>query len=72
MNHLAMVIRKQSDGRKDLEYSHLTPLEVAALDSIGSLMGISFADLATHLQHEDDPTDWLIFPFADPSIKAIP
>jgi hypothetical protein len=72
MNHLAMTIRKLNNGEKDLERSHLTPAEVAALNSIGRLLRMSSADLTTHLQHEDDPTDWLIPPFGVLSIKAIP
>lgn len=72
MNHLAMTIRKLNNGEKDLERSHLTPAEFAALNLIGSLLGMSSADLTTHLQHEGDPTDWLIYPFAVPSTNAIP
>lgn len=72
MNQLAIAIRKLSEGRKDLESCNLTSSELTALKSIGNLIGMSSADLATHLQYEDDPTDWLINPFAFPAPKAIP
>lgn len=71
MNKLAIAIKKLNEGKEELEFCHLSPLERTALHSIRSFTKMSSADLATHLQYEDGPTDWLIIPFACPSSEAI-
>lgn len=68
MNQFATAIRKLNQGENDLEQCDLTSLELTIVNSIGSLMEMSSADLANYLQGEDDPTEWLI-PFP---IKVTP
>lgn len=71
MNRLAIAIKNLNDGKEELECCHLSPLERSALQSIRSLTKMSSADLATYLQYEDDPTDWLKIPFVCPLSEVI-
>lgn len=70
MNHLAMAVWNLSNGRDDLERFHLTPSELSALKSIGSLIRLSPIDMESFLQKNDDPTDWLINPLSHDPPKA--
>ena len=62
MNQLAITIRKLNEGEKDLESCRLISSELNALKLIDNLIGMSSADLATHLQLEDGPIEWLFNP----------
>jgi len=62
MNQLAVAIRNFSDDRKDSERFSLTPLELIALRSIGSIVKMPPDALATYLEQEGEPTEWLIVP----------
>jgi hypothetical protein len=62
MNQLALAIRKIDEGKKDLESCQLNSSELIALKLISNMIGMSPADLATHLQLKDDPLEWLIPP----------
>jgi hypothetical protein len=60
MNQLAIAIRKLYEGQSDPESCQLISSEFNALQLISNMMGMSSADLATYLQLEDDPIEWLI------------
>ena len=62
MNQLAVAIRKLNEGKKDLENCQLISLEHHALKLLSNLIEMSPADLATHLQLEDGPIEWLVNP----------